>query len=91
MFEFEAVDGGRDEAASAELSRGSACAGELVSTSSDGLKSTLISSTSRESPFGVWRTPRSHPAVLYLDDDFSASLTYLQSPDPGVVRRHELR
>lgn len=86
MFGFEAVDGGRGEAASAEFSRGSACAGELLSTSSDGLKSMLISSTSRESPFDVCRTPRSHRAVLYLDDRSSASSTYLQSRE-GVVRR----
>lgn len=54
VFEFEAVEGGRGEAGSAGLERGSACVGEL-STSSDRFRSMLISSKLRKSPFEVCR------------------------------------
>ena len=63
IFEFEAVDGGRSEAGSAELSRGSACAGE-ISTSSDRFGSMLIFSRSLQSSSDVCRIDESHHGVI---------------------------
>lgn len=63
MFEFGAVAGGRSEAGSTGLSRGSACAGELA-TSSDRFDAVVMSSILNACLFDVCRSAELHCGVF---------------------------